>query len=98
MAFHPGDLPDPGIKLGSLALQVDSLPCSPPGKLLSAHISFFFCHFSVTHYFCQLASIAEGVEIKNRHHFTSALSLSQPLSAHAHGKAGWRDVRRREAA
>lgn len=55
---------------------------------------FFFCHFSVTHYFCQLASIAEGVEIKNRHHFTSVLSLSQPLSSHAHGRgmAGWRRV------
>ena len=28
----PGDLPDPGIKLGSLALQVDSLPAELPGK------------------------------------------------------------------
>ena len=27
----PGDLPDPGIKPGSLALQVDSLPSEPPG-------------------------------------------------------------------
>jgi len=27
----PGDLPDPGIKLGSRALQVDSLPFVPPG-------------------------------------------------------------------
>ena len=26
------DLPDPGIKLGSPALQVDSLPSEPPGK------------------------------------------------------------------
>ena len=28
----PGDLPDPGIKPGSLVLQADSLPSEPPGK------------------------------------------------------------------
>ena len=28
----PGDLPDPGIKPGSLPLQVDSLPAELPGK------------------------------------------------------------------
>ena len=28
----PGDIPDPGIELGSLALQADSLPSEPPGK------------------------------------------------------------------
>ena len=27
-----GDLPDPGIELGSPALQADSLPTEPPGK------------------------------------------------------------------
>ena len=31
----PGDLPDPGIELGSPALQVDSLPPEPPGKTLN---------------------------------------------------------------
>ena len=31
----PGDLPDPGIKPGSPALQGDALPSEPPGKLLS---------------------------------------------------------------
>ena len=30
----PGDLPDPGIELGSATLQVDSLPSEPPGKCL----------------------------------------------------------------
>ena len=29
----PGDLPDPGIKLGFLAWQADSLPSEPTGKL-----------------------------------------------------------------
>ena len=29
----PGDLPDPGIEPGSPALQADSLPSEPPGKL-----------------------------------------------------------------
>ena len=28
----PGDLPDPGIKLGSLALQAESLPAALPRK------------------------------------------------------------------
>ena len=28
----PGDVPDPGIKPGSPALQADSLPSEPPGK------------------------------------------------------------------
>ena len=28
----PGDLPNPGIELGSLALQADALPSEPPGK------------------------------------------------------------------
>ena len=31
----PGDLPNPGIKPRSPALQADSLPSEPPGKLLS---------------------------------------------------------------
>ena len=37
----PKDLPDPGIKIGSLALQADSLPFKPPEKLyiLILHIS-----------------------------------------------------------
>ena len=29
----PGDLPDLGIKPGSLALQANSLPTEPPGKI-----------------------------------------------------------------
>ena len=29
----PGDLPDPGIEPGSPALQADTLPSEPPGKL-----------------------------------------------------------------
>ena len=34
--LSPGNLPDPGIELGSLALRADSLPSEPPGK----HIHF----------------------------------------------------------
>ena len=30
--LSPGDLPNPGIKSGSPALQADSLPSEPPGK------------------------------------------------------------------
>ena len=32
----PGDLPNPEIKLGSPALQVDSLPAEPTGRPLDA--------------------------------------------------------------
>ena len=32
----PGDLPNPRIKLGSPALQVESLPSEPPGKPITA--------------------------------------------------------------
>ena len=31
--LSPGDLPDPEIEPGSPALQADSLPSEPPGKL-----------------------------------------------------------------
>ena len=33
----PGDLPDPGIEPGSPALQADSFPSEPPGKLVKTH-------------------------------------------------------------
>ena len=36
----PGDLPDPGIELGSPALQADSLPSKSPGKCLPVSRSF----------------------------------------------------------
>ena len=40
LLFHsPGDIPDPGIKLGSPALQVDALPSEPPGKPIDLMIS-----------------------------------------------------------
>ena len=34
-SFTPGDLPNPGIKQRSLALQADSFPSEPPGKLFN---------------------------------------------------------------
>ena len=34
----PADLPDPGIKLGSLALQADSLPTEVSGKPYEIHL------------------------------------------------------------
>ena len=33
----PGNLPDPGIELGSPALQADSLPSKPPWKSAATH-------------------------------------------------------------
>ena len=35
----PWDLPDPGIELGSPALEADSLPSKPPGKPIKASTS-----------------------------------------------------------
>ena len=35
--LSPGDLPDPGIKPRTPALQADSLPSEPPGKPLMLH-------------------------------------------------------------
>ena len=37
----PGDLPNPGIKPVSPALQADSLPFGPPGKLLFIYIVLY---------------------------------------------------------
>ena len=39
----PGDLPDPGIKTRSPALQADSLQTEPPGKL-QPHLYGFASH------------------------------------------------------
>ena len=38
----PGELPDPGIKLGSPATQADSLPAELPGKLKDVHFIQLF--------------------------------------------------------
>ena len=34
----PGDLPDPGIELGSPALQADALTSEPPGKPMDVRV------------------------------------------------------------
>ena len=43
----PGDLPDPGIELRSPTLQVDSLPCEPPGKPQMRYDCILFFFFSL---------------------------------------------------
>ena len=40
----PGDLPDPGIKPRSPALQVDSLPSEPPGTPNDLIVSYLSVH------------------------------------------------------
>ena len=40
----PGDLPDPGIKPGSPALQADTLPFEPTGKSMYFIGAFKFFH------------------------------------------------------
>ena len=39
----PGDLPDPGIELGSPALQADSLLSEPPGKPFEDRDTYLLC-------------------------------------------------------
>ena len=39
----PGDLPNPGIKPGSPALQADVLPSEPPGKPIYMYICIYIC-------------------------------------------------------
>ena len=41
VAISPGDLPNPGIKPESPALQADALPTEPPGKICSGVIYFY---------------------------------------------------------
>ena len=41
LPLSPGDLPNPEIKPGSPALQVDSLPAEPPGKPLPGPRHYF---------------------------------------------------------
>ena len=43
----PGDLPNPGIKLGSPALQADTLPSKPPGSLGQTIKSDFFLSYII---------------------------------------------------
>ena len=45
--LSPGDLPDPRIKLGSPALQADSLLFEPPGKpILVEEVTIFSLSFT----------------------------------------------------
>ena len=38
----PGDLPDPGIKPGSPALQADALPSEPPGTKIPTFVKIIY--------------------------------------------------------
>ena len=60
----PGDLPDPGIKPGSPALEADALTSERPGKPISFFLSFFFFFFREARFY----TIAVGkpkVELEN---------------------------------
>ena len=49
--LSPGDLPDPGIKPGSPALQADALPTEPPGKLFHMSSANLRHHNVTVNYF-----------------------------------------------
>ena len=42
----PGDLPNPGIKPGSPALQADALPSEPPGKVYVCMYMYIHTHIN----------------------------------------------------
>ena len=44
----PGDLPDPGIKLASPALQADSLPSESPGKPRYSYLCAYYLRYHLT--------------------------------------------------
>ena len=48
-----GNLPNPGIELGSPALQVNSLPAELPGKPITT-VSNLFCHLCIIYFMCYL--------------------------------------------
>ena len=52
----PGELPDPGINLGSPALQADSLPSKPPGK--QSFITKYFI-FNCKHNTARVINVVE---------------------------------------
>ena len=43
-----GDLPDPGIKPGSLALQADSLPSEPPQGVGGIYVGIYIAETNIT--------------------------------------------------
>ena len=47
VATSPGDLPNPGIKPGSPALQADALPPEPPGKYIVLSCKTEWLPFSI---------------------------------------------------
>ena len=53
----PGDLPDPGIKPRSPALQADSLPSEPPGKPQGLMVEIFTSHFFLSEFVVNAFSI-----------------------------------------
>ena len=46
----PGDVPNPGIELGSPKLQADSLPSEPPGKPINKNKTIIFAKTDATDY------------------------------------------------
>ena len=68
-----GDLPDPGIELGSPAFQVDSLPAELPGKP-NNHSSVHFSHSVMSD------SLPWGMPGLPVHHQLPEFTETHPLS------------------
>ena len=65
----PGDLPDPGIKLGYPASQADSLQSELPGKVSYAYI-YIHIHICIHTYVCMYTYMYTYICIYNTHIYT----------------------------
>ena len=91
----PWDLPDPGIKPRSLALQADSLPTKPPGKIPYIYVDkriLMLCMYMCVHVClspgCRGLAGSDGLGPQN-HHPVSA-PIFTLLSMGVSSQAIWR--------
>ena len=72
----PGDLPDPGMKLSSPALQADSLLSEPSGKpyiyiYLSMYLNHFAAHLKLQNYKSTVLQLKNKLKFKQRNKHVS---------------------------
>ena len=79
----PGDLPNPGIELGSPALQADSLPTEPPGKLSGFSVTDKCQRNIIVPSATQTVSLShDGVKGKKKKSFCSKFIFLEGAKSH----------------